>query len=123
MSPLASGLQLRPDSQVMTELRRSSRPLSTRFVAYYSNLDLLVPARRAMILEPDLEATNILVKDQGHLSIMFSRRLAQSVVDQLAAAEGLPGYGTPVSGIGPPQPTGAIATVAGRPTRRRRRAR
>jgi pimeloyl-ACP methyl ester carboxylesterase len=112
MSPLASGLQLRPDSRVMTELRRSSRPLSTRFVAYYSNLDLLVPARRAMILEPHLEATNILVKDQGHLSIMFSRRLAQSVVDQLAAAEGLPGYGTPVAGIGSPQPTGAIATVA-----------
>jgi pimeloyl-ACP methyl ester carboxylesterase len=113
VSPLASGLQLRPDSQVMTELRRTAKPLGTRFVAYYSNLDLLVPARRAMILEPELEATNILVKDQGHLSIMFSRRLAQSVVDQLAAAEGLPGYGAPMRGIAPPRPTGAIGTVAG----------
>lgn len=99
VSPLASGLQLRPDSKVMTQLRTTARPLGTRFVAYYSNLDLLVPARRAMILEPHLEATNILVKDQGHLSIMFSRRLAQSVVDQLAAAEGLPGYGTPVTAM------------------------
>jgi hypothetical protein len=66
-------------------------------VAYYSNLDLIVPARRAMIREPALGATNILVKDHGHLSIMFSRRLAASIVDQLAAAEGLPGYGTPLA--------------------------
>jgi hypothetical protein len=99
LGPLASGLQLRPDSTVMRDLRRTARPMSTRFVAYYSNLDLLVPARRAMILEPELAATNILVKDQGHLSIVFSRRLAQSVVDQLAAAEGLPGYGSPVRTI------------------------
>jgi pimeloyl-ACP methyl ester carboxylesterase len=111
MSPLASGLQLRPGSAVMTELRRAARPMTTRFVAYYSNLDLLVPARRAMLLEPELEATNILVKDQGHLSIMFSRALAQSVVDQLAAAEGLPGYGTPVRGLPRPGASGGIATV------------
>lgn len=98
-SPLASGLQLRPDSPVMRRLRDTARPLPTRFVAYYSNLDVLVSGRRAMILEPDLAATNILVKDQGHLSIMYSRRLAQSVVDQLAAAEGLPGYGAPVRAL------------------------
>lgn len=99
LSPLASGLQLRPDSTVMTMLRYSARPLPTRFVAYYSNLDMVVPARRAMILEPELQATNILVKDHGHLSIVLSRRLAQSVVDQLGAAEGLPGYGSPVVGL------------------------
>jgi pimeloyl-ACP methyl ester carboxylesterase len=98
-SPFPAGLQLRPGSQVMEALRTSARPSSTRYVAYYSNLDLLVPARRAMILEPELRATNILVKDQGHLSIMFARRLAQSVVDQLAAAEGLAGYGAPVRSI------------------------
>lgn len=99
LSPLASGLQLRPDSEVMTLLRYSARPLPTRFVAYYSNLDMIVPARRAMILEPELRATNILVKDHGHLSIVLSRRLAQSVVDQLGAAEGLPGYGSPIVGL------------------------
>lgn len=96
VSPFASGLELRPDSPVMTLLRSSARPMSTRWVAYYSNLDLVVPARRAMILEPELAATNILVKDHGHLSIMLSRRLAHSIVDQLGAAEGLPGYGAPV---------------------------
>ena len=106
VSPMASGLALRPDSPVMTLLRSSARPTSTRWVAYYSNLDLIVPARRAMILEPELAATNILVKDHGHLSIMLSRRLASSVVDQLAAAEGLAGYGAPIEPLaaagGPP---------------------
>lgn len=96
VSPLHSGLQLRPDSPVMTMLRASARTMPTRWVAYYSNLDLIVPARRAMILEPELAATNILVKDHGHLSIMLSRRLAHSIVDQLGAAEGLAGYGAPV---------------------------
>jgi triacylglycerol lipase len=98
ISPLASGLQLRPDSPVMTLLRYSATDLPTRFVAYYTNLDLIVPARRAMILEPELRATNILVKDHGHLSIMLSRRLAASVVAQLAADEGLVGYGVPTPG-------------------------
>ncbi len=102
LSPFASGLQLRPDSAVMTMLRATARPLPTRFVAYYSNLDLIVPAARARIEEPALAATNILVKDHGHLSIMLSRRLADSVVSQLGAAEGLPGYGSPVRALTPP---------------------
>jgi pimeloyl-ACP methyl ester carboxylesterase len=91
--------QLRPGSDVLARLSASSRRLPTRFVAYYSNLDLLVPGWRAMITEPSLRATNILVKDEGHLSIMLSRRLADSVATQLAAAEGLPGYGTPVEAL------------------------
>ncbi|MBI2704965.1 MAG: alpha/beta fold hydrolase [Actinobacteria bacterium] len=99
LSPLASGMQLRPDSAVMSLLHSSARELPTRFVAYYSNLDLIVPARNAMIAEPELDATNILVKDHGHLSIMLSRRLAESVVDQLAAAEGIAGYGAPVRAL------------------------
>ncbi|WP_334141540.1 esterase/lipase family protein [Rhabdothermincola sp.] len=120
LSPLASGLQLRPDSEVMTLLRYSARPLPTRFVAYYSNLDMIVPARRAMILEPELRATNILVKDHGHLSIVLSRRLAQSVVDQLGAAEGLPGYGSPVVGL--PEPAQGCHPVAGSAVSRSTRA-
>lgn len=114
LSPFESGLQLRPDSAVMTLLRASAEPLPTRFVAYYSNLDLIVPARRAMIVEPELEATNILVKDHGHLSIMLSRRLATSIVDQLGAADGLPGYGRPV-GVLPAVATGPVAPARPRP--------
>ncbi len=106
--------QLRPGSAVLRRLSASSRRLPTRFVAYYSNLDLVVPARSAMILEPALRAVNICVKDEGHLSILLSRRLAASIVDQLAAAEGLPGHGSPVAALvsggdadEPPAATGA----------------
>ena len=111
LSPLAAGLQLRPDSDVMRRLRQAaaSGPGDTRYVAYYSNLDLIVAARRAMIVEPELEATNVLVKDHGHLSIMLSRRLATSVVAQLGAVEGLAGYGAPVRQL--PVTRGGDATV------------
>jgi triacylglycerol lipase len=110
LRPLASGFQLRPQSSVMRELRATARPLPTRFVAYYSNLDLIVAARRAMIIEPELAATNILVKDHGHLSIMLSRQLASSIVDQLAADEGIPGYGAPLRAL---RPTGSPAAPDG----------
>jgi pimeloyl-ACP methyl ester carboxylesterase len=91
--------QLRPGSPLLRDLSRSSRPTDTQFVAFYSNLDALVPGRMAMITEPELRATNILLKDEGHVSIMLSRRLADSVTAQLAAVEGLPGWGRPVAGI------------------------
>ena len=113
LSPFASGVQLRPDSSVMTLLRHSAQPGPTRYVAYYSNLDLIVAAKRAMILEPELEATNILVKDTGHLSIMLSRRLSSSIVDQLGASEGLPGYGAPVRAMTPLAVADGIAPPVG----------
>ena len=57
-----------------------------RWVSYYSNLDLLVqPSRSAVIRDEALNATNVLVKDHGHLSILLSPKLARSVVDQLEA--------------------------------------
>lgn len=92
---------LRPGSAVLRRLHASSRRLPTRFVAFYSNVDVLSPGHRSQITEPVLRATNMLVKDEGHLSVMLSRRLAVAVAGQLAAAEGLAGYGTPVAGMTP----------------------
>jgi triacylglycerol lipase len=113
--PGRTASQLRPGSDLLRRLRASSRPLPTRFVAYYSNLDLLVPGRSAMITDPALRAVNVLVKDEGHLSILLSRRLASSVVDQLGAAEGLAGHGTPVTGLarGGRTDVSGVAEVAG----------
>lgn len=88
----AAGVSLAPGSPVMQALRTTARSMSTHFVAYYSNLDMIVPGRRAMIREPELDAVNILVKDHGHLSVMLSRRLAASLVAQLAGADGVAGY-------------------------------
>lgn len=87
LDPGTAARDIRPGSPVMRRLRASARRLPTRFVAYYSNVDVLVPGWRAMITEPALRATNVLVKDEGHLSILLSRRLAESAATQLAAAE------------------------------------
>ncbi len=96
----AIGVQLRPGSDFLREMWADSTAMpDTEFVAYYSNLDLLVPGRRAMMLESTMSPTNLLLKDQGHLSIVLSRRLARSVTEQVAAIEGLPGYGRPVSAL------------------------
>ena len=101
LAPIRSVRQLTPGSAVLARMRASSRPLPTRFVAYYSNLDLLVPGHRARIVEPALRATNVLVKDEGHLSILLSRRLSSSLVHELGAVEGLAGHGSPLAGIPP----------------------
>jgi len=111
--------QLRPGSDVVQRLRASSRRLPTKFVAFYSNVDVLSPGNRSTITEPVLKAANVLVKDEGHLSLMLSRRVAMAVAAQLAAAEGLPGYGTQLAGLATdgeaaPQPPLAAPGVAAR---------
>ncbi len=94
------GAQLRPGSPWLRAMWGRSHPMpETRFVAYYSNLDLLVPGRRAMMLEPQLAATNILMKDHGHLSIMLAPALARSIAQELAAIDGIDGFGRPMSGL------------------------
>jgi triacylglycerol lipase len=85
-----TGAQLAPGSAVLGRLSSSARPTRTRFVAYYSNLDLLVPGRRAMITETQLRPRNILIKDEGHCSIMLSRRLADSIATELLTSERSP---------------------------------
>ncbi len=85
----ASARDMRPGSKVMRRLAASiHRAAGVRWVAFYSNLDVLIqPAASAMLRHPALHATNILVKDQGHLTIMMAPIVARSVVAQLEAAE------------------------------------
>ena len=84
--------QLRPGSVVMRRLARPVPGNTVRWIAFYSNLDLLIqPAVSAKIAHPDLRATNILAKDHGHLSAMVSPKIARSIVHQLEASEGKPG--------------------------------
>ena len=79
--------QLRPDSWVMRRLAATARPMPVRWLAYYTNLDVLVqPATSAMISHPALNATNVLVKDEGHLSVLLSPLVAKSIA---SAARGL----------------------------------
>jgi pimeloyl-ACP methyl ester carboxylesterase len=85
LAPLGQAAkQLLPGSSVIRQLDEGAAPSSVRWVAYYSNIDLLVqPSRSARLDHPALGAANILVKDHGHLSILLSRHLATSVIEQL----------------------------------------
>jgi len=85
----AGARDLRPGSSVMRRLAAGvQRGAGVRWVAFYSNLDVLIqPAPSAMLRHPALHATNVLVKDQGHLTIMMAPVVARAVVAQLEAAE------------------------------------
>lgn len=87
LRPFACARQLCPGSPVLRRLAAAPAPPATRFVAYYSNVDVLTPPRSAMITDPALRARNVLVKDEGHLSILLSRRLADALVAELVAVE------------------------------------
>jgi triacylglycerol lipase len=94
---LAAGLgrssvlrQLRPGSWVIQALQETARPSPVQWMAYYSNLDALVqPASSAMLRHPALGATNFLVKDHGHLSMLLAPGLGRSIASRLAAAHAL----------------------------------
>jgi pimeloyl-ACP methyl ester carboxylesterase len=82
-----AGRDLLPNSRVIRQLAAGVRPTNVNWLAYYSNLDLLVqPGRSAMLRDPVLNATNVLVKDHGHVSIMLAPSLTKSVVEQLERA-------------------------------------
>ena len=84
----AGARDLRVGSKVMRRLAMGVRRTDVRWVAFYSNLDVLIqPAPSAMLRHPALHATNVLVKDQGHLTIMMAPVVARAVVAQLEAAE------------------------------------
>jgi triacylglycerol esterase/lipase EstA (alpha/beta hydrolase family) len=95
-SPLArfgygpTAVQLRPGSDLLRQLECWDRPVATRFVALSTNFDRVVPARRARIRPSVLNATNILVKNLTHLTMVASPRVTRLVADLL-------GGNTPVS--------------------------
>src|SRR5436309_4689374 len=71
---------IRPHSPLVERLDREAVEVPTRFISYYSNLDpLLVPASSAKLVVPALRATNVLVKDHGHMSLLLSGQLIRSV--------------------------------------------
>ena len=80
--------QIRPRSALLERLERTASEVPTRFISYYSNLDpLVVPASSAKLLTPALRATNVLVKDHGHMSLLLSGQLIRSVVSALSTLD------------------------------------
>ncbi|MEV8536013.1 alpha/beta fold hydrolase [Streptomyces sp. NPDC051211] len=62
--------QMRPDSELMAELRAPAPGCRTRFVAFWSEFDeLMAPTDTARLEHPDLFAENVQVTGIGHLAL------------------------------------------------------
>lgn len=81
--PAAAGV--RRGSTLLAQLAAPPPHDPVRWVAYYSNLDVVVPARSARLDDPALRARNIRIPDEGHVSILRAPALLASVVSELAA--------------------------------------
>ena len=76
--------QLHPKSDLIAELAQPAPDCTTRFLAFYSDLDqLIVPRRNAAIDHPDLNARSIAVKGVGHLSMPNNGRIAYEIASVL----------------------------------------
>lgn len=77
--------QMRPSSDILTELAEPAPGCRTRFIAIWSDLDQLVlPQRNARILHPDLRARNVLIRGIGHMSLPVDRRVVHEISTALA---------------------------------------
>jgi pimeloyl-ACP methyl ester carboxylesterase len=83
--PVRLARQLRPGSDVLTELAAPVYLCRTRFVALWSDLDQLIyPKEHARLEHPDLPARNVLLPGVGHMSLPIDRRVVREVVQTLA---------------------------------------
>jgi len=77
--------QLRPGSELLTELAMPAPGLRTRFVAFWSDLDqLVVPQRSARLDHPDLAARNVLLRGVGHMSLPIDGKVVREITSLLA---------------------------------------
>ena len=76
-----------PGSSLLAYLCGPVPAARTRWLAYYSELDRVVPSWSARLTDPRLRAQNLLVPACGHLTICRDPRLVTSVVDELARSE------------------------------------
>lgn len=85
LAPGPAARDLRPGSRLIRRLEEGARPSNTRWLSYWSDLDAFVtPAVHGKIVHPALHATNVRLRDTGHLSLLMSREVTSSVVDHLA---------------------------------------
>lgn len=83
--PHPLGRQLRPSAALIRELAEPAPGCSTRFLAFYSDLDhMVVPARNGAVQHPDLDARNILIRGTGHTSFPLHGRVVHEITQALA---------------------------------------
>lgn len=77
--------QVRPDSDLITELAEPAPDCRTRFLVFYSDVDqLIVPQRRARLSHPDLSARNVRIRGVGHLSLPIDRQVVHEIAQALS---------------------------------------
>jgi pimeloyl-ACP methyl ester carboxylesterase len=87
--------QMRPDSELIEELRMPAPGCRTRFVSFWSDLDqLMTPIETACVDHSDLLAQNVRVSGIGHLALPVHPAVAAGVRHALESSEseaGTPG--------------------------------
>jgi pimeloyl-ACP methyl ester carboxylesterase len=78
---------LRPASPILEDLERDTDAAGVRWVAYYSDHDLIVSPDSARLDEHRFHVLNVPVPDVGHLGILRAPVFLRSVVRLLLAAE------------------------------------
>jgi pimeloyl-ACP methyl ester carboxylesterase len=77
--------QLAPDSDVISELQAPAPGCRTRFLSFWSDLDVLMsPKHAARIEHTDLTARNVLVRGVGHMSLPIDPRIVREISATLA---------------------------------------
>lgn len=85
-TPLAR--QLRPGSEILTELTEPAPDCPTRFLVVWTRLDeMIVPQRNARLRHPDLDVSELELRDVGHLSLPIDPRAVHWVASELARGE------------------------------------
>ncbi|KAA2264636.1 alpha/beta fold hydrolase [Solihabitans fulvus] len=73
--------QLRPGSELLTELAEPAPDCRTRFVVVWSAMDqIVVPQGNARLVHPELHVEEHQIRDSGHLSLPVDRRAVQVIV-------------------------------------------
>ncbi len=90
-NPFPITRQLRPASDLLTELRLPAPHCHVHFTAVRAELDeLVLPGSHAWLQHPDLTTTNLLVPATGHIALPAHPRTLEAVRQALEARE-LPG--------------------------------
>ena len=79
--------QLRPGSSLLAELEARAGQGQARWLGLYAGLDAVVPASSARITTSVLEATNLRIAGEGHLSVLWSPHVSAAVAAHLRTAD------------------------------------
>ncbi|WP_436773346.1 esterase/lipase family protein [Yinghuangia sp. YIM S09857] len=99
--------ELCPDSPVIAELAGPAPDCTTRFVAYWGDLDpFVIPCASGALRHPDLDATSVRVRGAGHLTLPACRTVVSEVGELLTAPLRVPSAGPAAPGAPTAQPAG-----------------